>query len=24
LIEGVASGTVDEDEFTAWIAARLE
>jgi len=24
VIEGVAAGAVDEDEFTAWIAERLE
>jgi len=23
MVEGVAAGTISEDEFTAWIAARL-
>jgi len=23
-IEGIAAGVIGEDEFTAWIAARLE
>ncbi len=24
MIEGIAAGAIGEDEFTAWIAARLE